>query len=1164
MTSLGKFVHLHVHSTYSTLDGANALPKMVERVKELGMGSIALTDHGNLFGALSFQKACQAGGIHPVFGCETYLSPTTRTDRQSQQARTRYHFLMLAETLEGWQNLSKLVSLGFLEGFYYKPRIDWELLEQYSKGLIATTACIQGPICQAILENRRKDALALLDRHLQVFGRENFFIELMEHGIPEQRILNNALIELAREHNIRMIATNDCHYLTAKDYDAHDVMLAVQTGKQISDRDRLRFEQNEFYIKSPDQMEALFGNIDGALANTVAIAERCNVEIPLRQKLLPRYITPNGEPANEYLRGLVSDRLPKRYGDRLSQEHLDRAEMELGVIERMGYVDYFLVVWDFIDWAKRHAIPVGPGRGSGAGSIVAYAIGITDLDPLVNGLFFERFLNPERVSMPDFDVDFCFERRGEVIEYVRNKYGHDCVSQIITFGTMKARNSIRDVGRAMGMPLPKVDQVAKLVPGGPKVTLTAALGDDPTHPEFASADLKQLYDSDAEVHDLIEKARGLEGAIRQPGTHAAGVVICDKPLIDHIPLYRPAEEGAMPATQFTMTEVEEMGLLKMDFLGLKNLTLIQHCIDSINDREVIGLTAEKIPTEDDKAFEILQAGKGLGLFQLESSGMRKLLTDFRPTRFSDIVALISLYRPGPMDSIPDFIARKNGTTPIVYDHPDLEPILRETYGLFVYQEQVMQVAQALAGYTLGGADLLRREMSKKKAEEMAKERVKFTAGCDKRGIDRETATRVFDTMEKFAAYGFNKSHAAAYSVITMQTAWLKAHYPIDFYAALMTNEIGGDDAKMAMYFDEVRAEGILILPPDVNSSRVNFAADGPNIRFGLSAIKGVGANAVVGILAEREANGPFKSLQDFIARCDKRLINSKVIECLIKCGAFDFTGFNRPSLLAVMPDLLELAGSARKDATDNQTSLFDMMSEDDAADLNAETPVPRLPDWSDKERLETEKELVGYYLSGHPLDRFQADFDAFSGVSSADIMTLPKDEPVEWVGLIKAINARTDRKGQMFAFVTCEDRAGNLELAVFAEAFMKYRELIREGEMIFARGKVNLWNDKRSVVVFEVQSIDKLREDRVRAVEIGINWRQVSEAGLTSLLEIAARHRGRRKLWFVLKDGTGELRVEAGNGYGVQIDSTLIHDLQKSDLVQSMRYIVKKQSDEYR
>ncbi|MEN6627703.1 MAG: DNA polymerase III subunit alpha [Candidatus Sumerlaeia bacterium] len=1164
MTSPGKFVHLHVHSTYSTLDGANALPKMVDRVKELGMGSIALTDHGNLFGALAFQKACQAGGIHPVFGCETYLSPTSRTDRQSAQARTRYHFLLLAETLEGWHNLSKLVSLGYLEGFYYKPRIDWELLEKYSKGLIATTACIQGPICQAILENRPKDALALLDRHLQIFGRDNFFIELMEHGIPEQRILNNALIELARAHDIRMIATNDCHYLTARDYDAHDVMLAVQTGKQLGDRDRLRFEQNEFYIKSPEQMEALFGNIEGALANTVAIAERCQVEIPLHQKLLPKYITPGGVPAAEYLRGLVKERLPRRYGDGLTQEHLDRAEMELGVIERMGYVDYFLVVWDFIDWAKQHGIPVGPGRGSGAGSIVAYAIGITDLDPIVNNLFFERFLNPERVSMPDFDVDFCFERRGEVIEYVRNKYGKACVSQIITFGTMKARNSIRDVGRAMGLPLPKVDQVAKLVPGGPKVTLAGALGDDPKHPEFASADLKQLYEADAEVHDLIDKARGLEGAIRQPGTHAAGVVICDKPLIDHIPLYRPAEADAMPATQFVMTEVEEMGLLKMDFLGLKNLTLIQHCLDSINQREGIGLTADRIPIEDDAAFAILQAGKGNGLFQLESAGMRKLLVDFKPTRFSDIVALISLYRPGPMDSIPDFIARKNGTTPIVYDHPDLEPILRETYGLFVYQEQVMQVAQALAGYTLGGADLLRRAMSKKKADAMAKERAKFTEGCKARDIDNDTATKVFDTMEKFAAYGFNKSHAAAYSVITMQTAWLKAHYPIDFYAALMTNEIGGDDAKMADYFDEVRAEGIKILPPDANSSRVNFTPDGPNIRFGLSAIKGVGATAVEAILAEREANGPFKSLQDFISRCDKRLINSRVMECLIKCGAFDFTGHNRPSLLSVLPDLLELAGSARKDENDQQTSLFDMMDEEAAADLNAETPIPRLPDWSDKERLETEKELVGYYLSGHPLDRFTADFEAFSDASAAEIMEMEKGREIEWVGLVKGINSRTDKNGRMFAFISCEDRTGGLELTFWADQFMKYRELLRDGEVIHARGKVDSWKDKNKMVVFEAQSIDRVREERVRAIEVEIPWRQIGEATLTRILEIANRHRGRRKLWIILKDGAGELRVEAGNGYGVHIDSALIHELQQAEIVQSMRYVLKQQNrDEY-
>ncbi len=1158
MADLGKFVHLHVHSTYSTLDGANPLPKMVKRVKDLGMGAVALTDHGNLFGALAFQKAAQAGGIKPIFGCEAYLSATTRDDRTSPQARTRYHFLLLAESLEGYRNLSRLISLGFIEGFYYKPRIDWDLLEKHSKGLIATSACISGPICRAILEGRRRDALEQLDRYLQIFGRGNFFIEIQEHGIPEQKRLNVELLALASEHNLPIVATNDCHYLRAEDYAAHDVMLCVQMGKQLSDRDRMRFEQNEFYFKSPAQMEALFGHVEGALRNTVEIAERCDCVIPTGQKLLPRFITPDNQPANEYLRGLVRDRLPRRYGDRLGAEQLERAEMELGVIESMGFVDYFLVVWDFIDWARGQNIPVGPGRGSGAGSIVAYALGITDLDPLAHGLLFERFLNPERVSMPDFDIDFCFERRGEVIEYVRNKYGRDCVAQIITFGTMKARNSIRDVGRAMGVPLPRVDQVAKLVPGGPKVTLAAALGDDEKHPDMAVQELRQLYESDAEVRELIDRARGIEGAIRQPGTHAAGVVICDQPLIDHIPLYKPSGEDAMIATQFTMSEVEEIGLLKMDFLGLKNLTLIDHCLYSINSREGCQLKAEQIPLEDDKAFAILQAGRGLGLFQLESSGMRKLLVDFKPTRFSDLVALISLYRPGPMDNIPEFIARKEGRTPISYEHPELEPILCETYGLFVYQEQVMQVAQALGGYTLGGADLLRRAMGKKKAEAMAKERGKFTDGCAARGIDRDTATRIFDTMEKFAEYGFNKSHAAAYSVITMQTAWLKAHWPVDFYSALLSNEIGGDDAKMAMYFDEVRAEGIRILPPDINSSGVTFTADAGNIRFGLSAIKGVGQNAVEAILVERKQNGPFKTLQEFIARCDKKTVNARVSECLVKCGAFDGTGRNRPSLLAVLPDLMGLAGSARRDAEDPQASLFDMLDEEQTGGLNAEVEIPRLPDWSDKERLETERELVGYYLSGHPLERFGADFAAFSSANAAEIMTLRKDDNVEWVGLIKQMTSRIDRNGRMFAFVECEDLTGSVECAFFADAFETHRPLLREGEVIFVRGRINNFRDKNNIVVFEARSIDSLREDRIRAVEVALPWRQLTEASLTRLAEIMARHKGRRRLWFLLKGEAGEVRVEAGNGNGVKIDSALIRELQDDELTGPLRFITRE------
>jgi DNA polymerase-3 subunit alpha len=1175
MADLGKFVHLHVHSQYSMLDGANHLEPLVEHTKGLGMGALALTDHGNLFGAYQFQKVCDKKGVKPIFGAEVYLSPTTHTDKVSPQARTRYHFLLLCENLTGYRNLSRLVSTSFLNGFYYKPRIDVELLQQHHEGLIATSACIQGPICQAILRDQMHDAQRQLDQFVQIFGAGNFFIEIMDHGLAEQKRVNDGLLELSRKNGIPLIATNDCHYLKNSDYDAHDVLLCIQMGKTISDPDRMRFDRNEFYVKSPEQMIKDFGHLGGAIENTLAIAERCDCTIPTRQKLLPKFKTPENQPADQFMRARVQEGLRKRYGETPPPTHLERAEFELNVIETMGFVDYFLVVQDFINWAKSQDIPVGPGRGSGAGSIVAYALGITDLDPIPYGLLFERFLNPERVSMPDFDVDFCQDRRGEVIEYVKNLYGKECVSQIITFGTLKAKNAIRDVGRAMALPLPLVDQVAKLVPDGPKVKLKAALGlideskFDPSKEDDRkklddlkkqySADLRAMYDQNSEVRELLDRALGIEGAIRQPGTHAAGVVICDQPLIDLIPLYMPTGDGAMQATQYTMGDVEEIGLLKMDFLGLKNLTLIQKALRSVNARTGQNITPQDIPLDGDKpTYDLLQRGKGLGVFQLESTGMRDLLVNFKPTKFTDLVALISLYRPGPMDNIPDFIKRKEGKEPITYEHPDMESILHETYGLFVYQEQVMQIAQVLGGYSLGGADLLRRAMSKKKKEEMLKERVKFVAGCKQRGIDEERATRVFATMEKFAEYGFNKSHAAAYAVVTVQTAWLKAHYPIDFYSALITMEIGGDDKKLAEYFDEVKSEGIRILPPDINSSGTWFTPHGNDIRFGLAGIKGVGENAVIALVEERKQGGPFKSLQDFVTRIDKRAVNSRAVDAMIKCGAFDPFGKNRPSLLEVLPKVWELAGSARETADDMQSSLFDMMSEEQTQDLNAEIPIPRVPDWPDKQRLETEKELAGFYLSGHPLERYAADFEAFSSAPAEKLAGYRKGAIVEWVGFIKRIVPRADKNGRQFAFLECEDMTGPMECTFFADAYEKNRMIIREGEVIWVKGRIDMWKDQTKILVNEALAIDAVRESRIRAVEVALPWRTVSEASLTRVLELMNQSKGRRRLWFLLRDDTNEIRLEAGNGYGIKPTSSLIKQLQDTLGIPAIHFIARQ------
>lgn len=1164
MPDLGSFVHLHVHSYYSTLDGACHLDSLVNHVQQGGMGAVALTDHGNLFGALAFQKACNAGGIKPIIGAELYMSPTRHDDRQSHQARHQHHIVLLAETLEGYRNLSRLSSKAYLEGFYYKPRIDMELLAEHSDGLIGSSACLQGGIAQALLKGNPEGARRLAGQLREILGADNFYLELMDHGIPDEKRVNEGLLELSQRDGYPVIATNDCHYPSEAAHDDHDLLLCIQTGKMLNDPNRMRFPQNAFYLKTPEEMVQLFGHIDGAISNTVAIAERCNVDIPTGQKLLPAYRPSDGSAPDQYLRKLVAHGLRARYGDPLPEGVAERAEHELKIIASMGFVDYFLVVWDFIRWARDHHIPVGPGRGSGAGSIVAYALTITNLDPLTHGLLFERFLNPERVSMPDFDVDFCYERRGEVIEYVREKYGEGCVAQIITFGTIKARNAIRDAGRVLGVDLQKVDQVAKLVPMGQDVNLAAVIGDldesklDEKKLEeqrkLFSAELKEQYDNDPEVKQLMDRARGIEGAIRQPGTHAAGVVICDKPLIDLIPLYKPSEAGAMPATQYTMTEVEELGLLKMDFLGLKNLTIIDRSLKSIERRTGKTIHPDQIPLDDEETYKLLQQGRGLGLFQLESAGMRDLLVKLKPTRFSDIVALISLYRPGPMQNIPSFIARKEGLEPIAYDHPDMEPILKETYGLFVYQEQVMQVAQKLAGYSLGEADLLRRAMSKKKPEAMAKQKTLFVKGCATRRIDEATAERIWQTMETFAEYGFNKSHAAGYAVLAVQTAWLKRHYPVDFFAALISNEIGGDDNKILQYFAEARELGIPILPPDINTSSLRFEADDERIVFGLLAIKGIGEGAIRALITEREAGGPYKGLQNFVTRSDKRQINARALESLIRVGSFDRFGHNRPSLLATLPRIMELAGIARKDEGDPQTSLFDMMDEDEVAGLHAEVPIERLPDWPDKEKFEKEKELAGFYLSGHPLEHFEPDFEAFSSIDASDINEVPDRETIQWVGIINRLVPRTDKNGRMFAFAECEDRTGTLELTFFADAFDAAREFLQSGEVIWVRGRVDTWRDFKKVRVEEARPIDQVRREMIRALEVELDWRRLSEANLTRIKELAAAHKGRRRLWFHLREGQGEIRVEAGNGLGVQPGSELIRAFQEEACVNGVRF----------
>ena len=1140
MPDLGPFVHLHLHSPFSLLDGACRFDRLTERARSLGMGAVALTDHGNLFGALQFQKACQGADLKPIIGCEVYVSPTRRDDKTSAEARRNQHFILLAENETGWRNLMRLTTLGYTEGFYYKPRIDKEALAAHAEGLIGLSACLKGVVADYLLADRPDAAARSLDDYVEILGPGNFYVELMDHGLPEQKKVNDGLLELARRRGLPLVATNDCHYLTAADHAIHDVLLCIQTGKTLDDERRLRFDRNEFYMKSPDQMIGLFGHLEGAIENTVALADRCNAVIPTGQRLLPKFQPPDGETEESCLDRLAREGLDRRYGGRAPAGHRERLEYELAMIHRMGFDSYFLVVWDFIRFARTKDVPVGPGRGSGAGSLVAYCLEITDLDPIEHGLFFERFLNPERVSMPDFDIDFCPERRGEVIEYVRKKYGERNVAQIITFGSMKAKAAVRDVGRVMGMPIPEVDRVCRMIPGGPGVTLEATLRDN--------AELRQLADSEPQIRTLLNNARGVEGALRHSSTHAAGVVIADRDLADLIPLY-VAPGTTELVTGFTMNEIEEIGLLKMDFLGLKNLTIIEKTVKEVERTKNKKIDWAEVPLDDPATYTLMQSGDAFGLFQLESQGMRELLTQLRPEKFSDVVALISLYRPGPMENIPEFIGRKRGRKKITYDHPKLEPILKETYGLIVYQEQVMQIAQALAGFSLGQADILRRAMGKKKAKEMASQREAFMAGCAANGVGRADAERIFGLIEKFAQYGFNKSHSAAYTVITFRTAYLKAHYPIEFMAQLLSSEIGGSDDKMGEYFGAAGAMGIRVLPPDINESRSAFAVVGDRIRFGLLAIKNVGAATVDGIVAERERSGPFESLQDFAARMSAKLLNARAMECMIKCGAFDSFGHNRPSLLGALPGVMEYLGAARRDETEAQSSLFDMMSRDEMTALNGDVRIDFVADWSEFDRLEIEKSLAGYYLSGHPLERFRPDYEAFKLARSSQIKRMANGDPVEWLGLIRSVNVRPQKSdGRSFALVSAEDIEGSVELTVFADAFEKCRELVKEGTIVFVKGTVNVWNDRISVRVGEIKSTDALRRERIKRLEIEIPAGQVTEANLTQLRDILKAHRGRRPVRVILTDSGSRVAVDLGGAFRANPDTALLSAIQCSSL----------------
>lgn len=1064
------FAHLHVHTEFSLLDGSNKIKEYVSRVKELGMNSAAITDHGVMYGVIDFYREARKQGINPILGCEVYVAPNSRFDREITGGDDRYyHLVLLAENEEGYANLTKIVSKGFVEGYYYKPRVDKELLRKYHKGIIALSACLAGEVARFLTKGLYEEAKKTALEYQEIFGEGNFFLELQDHGIPEQGLVNQQLFKMSEETGIELVATNDIHYTYAEDAKPHDILLCIQTGKKLSDENRMRYDGGQYYVKSEEEMLRLFPYAKQALENTQKIADRCHVEIEFGVTKLPKYDVPDGYTSWEYLQKLCYEGLEKRYGDP-SEELKERLSYELETIHQMGYVDYFLIVWDFIKYAKDHGISVGPGRGSAAGSIVSYCLEITTIDPIRYQLLFERFLNPERVSMPDIDVDFCYERRQEVIDYVTRKYGKDCVAQIVTFGTLAARGVIRDVGRVMDLPYAYVDSISKMIPQELGITIDKALKMNP--------DLKKLYDTDETVTNLIDMAKRLEGLPRHCSMHAAGVVICQKPVDEYVPLSRAAD-GTI-TTQFIMTTLEELGLLKMDFLGLRTLTVIQNAV-LLARRKQPELNINQIDYNDQKVLDYIGTGKTDGVFQLESAGMKGFMKELKPHNLEDVIAGISLYRPGPMDFIPQYIRGKNDSSSITYDCPQLEPILAPTYGCIVYQEQVMQIVRDLAGYSLGRSDLLRRAMSKKKAAVMEKERKIFiygdeetgVPGCIKNGIDEQTANKIYDEMIDFAKYAFNKSHAAAYAVVSYQTAWLKYYFPVEYMAALMTSVID-NPSKVSEYIYACRQMNIKILPPDINKGEANFSVDGGDIRYGLAAIKSIGRPVIKAIVEDREELGLFQNLEDFITRLSaKNILNKRTIENLIKAGALDTLGGTRKQFMSIYVQIVDHVTQEKKNSMVGQMTLFDLVSEDQKEEFQIR--MPDVGEYSKETLLAFEKEVLGIYVSGHPLEAYEEKWKKSISATTADFQldeetghTKVHDGAKEIIGgMITEKTIKHTKTNQMMAFITVEDLLGTVEVVVFPRDYEKNRDYLEVDSKVFVRGRVSEEDDKPSKMICE-------------------------------------------------------------------------------------------------
>ena len=1133
MPAQESFVHLHVHSEYSLLDGACRIPELAQRAAELKMPALALSDHGNLFGAVEFYKECRAQGVKPIIGCEVYLAPGSRLDRKASSPKeASTHFLLLARDETGYRNLVKLVSSAHLEGMYYKPRIDKEILAQYSAGLIGTSACLAGEVARYITAGKMKDAERSIDSFKSIFAPGDFYLEIADHGIPAQRALVPEILKFSKQFGLKIVGTNDVHYVRKEHASAHDVLLCIQTGAKINDENRMRYSGPEFYLKTTEEMAAIFHEIPEAVATTREIAEKCDLKIVLGENKFPAYAPPEGETRDGYLRRLCDEGMVRRFPDRHQEPELrQRLDFELSVLGKTGFTSYFLMVWDFIDYAKRNGIPVGPGRGSAAGSLIAYVLGITDLDPLAYGLFFERFLNPERISPPDIDVDFCYNRRGEVIDYVRAKYGAKSVAQIITFGTLGAKMAIRDVGRVMGMSFGETDRLAKMIPFDPKMTLEKALKE--------SADFKRAYDEEDLSRQLIDSALTLEGVSRQAGVHAAGVVISDRDLTDYVPLTLDDHGGIV--TQYSMDPLGELGLLKMDFLGLKTLTVIQDALRLIEETTGEKIDVMQVPLDDEATFDLLSRAQNVGLFQVESPGMCDLCRRLKPRHIEDIIALVALYRPGPMENISAYSDRKLGRVPIEYDHPLLEPILKDTYGVMIYQEQVMQAAQVLAGYTLGAADVLRKAMGKKKAEEMAKQRAIFIAGCaEKNKIGKEKANQLFDVLDKFAGYGFNKAHSACYGLLAYQTAYLKARYPVQFMAALLSNELDNTE-KIALFVAEAKMMGLSILPPSVNESAAVFTVKDESIRFGLSAIKNVGSAAVKIIIAAREKEGPFHDLHDLCARVESRAMNKKLLESLVKAGACDDFGSNRAELLTHVDGALAQANAQARDRDAGQASLLDLLGPMKPAARKAHTAAHTngIVDFPPRERLNYEKELLGFYVTGHPLDEYGIDLAAFQLHTVVRLLGIQDEIDTRVCGLITKVDIRTTQKDKKpWARVTFEDLTGALEVLVFPDNYAALPRPLNAGDVVVIGGQLDRRDDQPKLRASQVLWLPEAHEQLLRELVLHLPLEDWLDAGRwAQLRELVMDAPGPIKLRLVCsrraEAGPAQIELAPADHYGV-------------------------------